>query len=179
MRQCEHCGYDYSGEGKRFCSHSCANKVIGAERRLLARTCPVCGQEFVPATGRRQTCGRSCGARLSYWPGHRGVRRRSNRAYARGAEHRFWKGGRVIDKKGYIRIWKPDHPRASKQSYVMEHRLVMEQTLGRYLEPWENVHHINGIKGDNRPQNLELWASKQPAYQRVGDPPHCETCRCG
>jgi len=52
---------------------------------------------------------------------------------------------------------------------VFQHREVMEQVLGRKLVPGENVHHINGVRSDNRPANLELWNTHQPAGQRVSD----------
>jgi DNA-binding CsgD family transcriptional regulator len=65
--------------------------------------------------------------------------------------------------KGYITTWagyrmfrKPNHPFADSKGYVREHRLVMEDYLGRYLEEDECVHHIDGDKGNNSIENLEL-----------------------
>lgn len=52
---------------------------------------------------------------------------------------------------------------------IREHRYVMEQVLGRYLWPWEKVHHRNGVRADNRPENLELWITQQPSGQRLDD----------
>lgn len=68
----------------------------------------------------------------------------------------FWRGGRIVDKDGYILVLAHDHPRANRHGYVREHRLVVEKTIGRYLTPDEVVHHRNGVKDDNRPENLEL-----------------------
>lgn len=75
--------------------------------------------------------------------------------------------GFFITKQGYRRI-KIEGPDGISQ-WPLEHRLVMEQTLGRPLFKGESVHHKNGQKLDNRPENLELWVSWQPNGQRVED----------
>ncbi len=79
-----------------------------------------------------------------------------------------WKGGR-IKSQGYILIYDPTHRRAKSSGYVREHILVMENKLNRELYPNENVHHLNGNKEDNRPENLELWSTSQPPGQRISD----------
>lgn len=92
-----------------------------------------------------------------------------------GEGHPEWKGGRIVDKNGYIHVWAPDHPECQrvnearrlkanggyyrKEKYIQEHRLVMEKFLGRYLLPTEVVHHKNSDKTDNRIENLELFDS--------------------
>ena len=70
-----------------------------------------------------------------------------------------WKGGRNYDAQGYIRVWRPEHP-DSNAGYVLEHRLIMEQLLDRHLRKNEIVHHINGVRDDNHPDNLDLQTRK-------------------
>lgn len=71
-----------------------------------------------------------------------------------------WKGGKRITSGGHIYSYAPNHPHTTKDGYVMEHRLVMETSLGRFLKDTEIVHHINGDKKDNRIENLHLHESR-------------------
>ena len=85
--------------------------------------------------------------------------RKKMREAKTGKKSNNWKGGRTIHDKGYILIWMPEHPYCNNQGYVFEHRLIMEQVLGRYLKPEEVIHHKNGIKDDNKQENLGLFES--------------------
>lgn len=71
-----------------------------------------------------------------------------------------WKGGRVAHGKGYILAYAPWHP-CQVDGYVMEHRLVAEQVLGRYLEDGEVVHHIDGDRANNIPGNLAVLSTAE------------------
>jgi hypothetical protein len=73
------------------------------------------------------------------------------------------------DNDGYIRLYRPEHPNARKDGFIAEHTVVMAEKVGRPLLPRENVHHKNGVRDDNRPENLELWVKSQPSGQRVTD----------
>jgi hypothetical protein len=131
----------------KFCSMKC--KFEG-QKRPTFKTCEVCGVEFQPDRPSRPAkfCSKSCASKVTS---------------AR------WAKGFVISPKGYKLLYRPGHPMASKQGYVMEHRLVMAEHLGRNLKPTEVVHHKNEPKSDNRIENLELMTKAK--HDRIPKPP--------
>ena len=91
-----------------------------------------------------------------------------------------YKGGITRHSAGYIRESMPRHPRASATGYVYQHILVIEQHLGRFLTTDENVHHINGIKNDNRIENLQLMTkSEHRSHHSKKDTSDRRCCDCG
>lgn len=73
-----------------------------------------------------------------------------------------WKGGRIKSGR-YICLYMPEHPNCDVKGYVKEHRYVMEQIIGRLLEKTESVHHKDGNKYNNLPDNLELLSWRDHA----------------
>jgi len=83
-----------------------------------------------------------------------------------------WSEGRwtrlgTKEKGGYVRLQRVRNGGTVEKKY--EHRHVVEQDIGRMLLDTENIHHINGVRDDNRIENLELWSTAQPAGQRIPD----------
>ncbi len=83
-------------------------------------------------------------------------------------------GGRSTDKDGYVLIYKPGHPNSRKPDcrYILEHRFVMSQHIGRPLKDGEVVHHRNKVKSDNRIENLQLF-SENSEHLREELTGHC------
>ena len=116
------------------------------------------------------TCGK---CHQSRWVNLWNLRRQLGNAYYTGYcktcwKNESWKGkgrfrpdSRKVTVHGYIKLWLPDHPMADKGGEVYEHRLVMSQKLGRPLQRYEHVHHKNGDKTDNRPENLEILSNAE------------------
>lgn len=101
--------------------------------------CPVCGKNIIKPTGegkRLTACSQSCS--------QMGKRRGNYKPFV------------VIS--GYKYIYAPNHPNCTKSGYVAEHRIVLENKIGRFLNNYEVAHHINENKFDNRPENLELMS---------------------
>lgn len=81
-----------------------------------------------------------------------------------GAKHPCWKGGKVVDRDGYIRVWVPNHPWPRK-GYVGEHVVAMELQIGRWIKPTECVHHKDGNRQNNALENLELLDRREHSRQ--------------
>lgn len=147
-RPCEECGvpvYSNSSQVGRFCSRTCHNAF--QRRSGVELVCPVCdkrfhlGQASAAGRGENPSCSRECDT----------ARRTKN------GVGRFHNGRPVIRwSTGYLFLWEPSHPSAMRNGWLAEHRWVMEQHLGRPLQATEHVHHINGIKDDNRLENLAV-----------------------
>lgn len=130
----------------------------------ITRMCRQCGsKKRVPVTVIRQSvkAGKLTGM-------CRVCSQKASHPQAKGEQAHRWKGGKRTTPDGYVWLRKPDHPSA-QNGYIQEHRFVMEQMIGRYLIAGETVHHKNGIKHDNRPENLELWSSNHGDGNRYED----------
>lgn len=176
-RTCSKCGVQPAVNRKGQarcdgCKQLARRSRVRKQYEAVERVCPVCSRSW---TGYQNgPCG-TCRSR-GFSKAHRhpcakcGVTISVNATHCRSCRPRplhLRNGGRVRS-NGYVLLYTPGHPRA-RRNYVSEHTLVMEELLGRYLLPNENVHHRNGIRSDNRRENLELWTHMQPTGERVED----------
>ena len=116
-------------------------------RYSVSKKCIVCGKKFI-GEHIRKVCSTKCSAELKKTNG-------------KGSRNGMWKGGRTGGGENYFYVLMPKHPFANKACYILEHRIVMEKIIGRYLAKDEVVHHKNNIKSDNRPKNLQLMKKKE------------------
>lgn len=129
--------------------------------KIYERKCNFC-KEHYKGYGKRY-CSRSCA--------NQDLRKQGKlHSFSVGIRSLHWNGGVMIS-NGYHYLFRPDHLDATKAGYVLEHRLVMEKFLGRRLEKNEFVHHINGIRNDNRIENLELKG--KPHFGQI-ECPYCK-----
>ena len=84
----------------------------------------------------------------------------AKKKYRKRSDYEFG-GHEKINDTGYYRVFVPDHPCASADGFVLKHRLIMEREIGRLLRPDEVVHHKNGIRTDNRIENLQLMTKRE------------------
>jgi len=103
------------------------------------------------------TKGHKKGFKKGYIPWNKGLV--GTYSVNKGKKHPRWKGGKKFTSNGYVLIYRPNHPNARSGGFVLEHRLVMEKHLRRFLDKKEIVHHINQDKIDNRIKNLQLFAN--------------------
>ena len=162
MKTCTKCGESKSEDEFHFRSHK---KDGSATRHAHCKVCR-CGIQNLNKQKKTALC--ECG-RTKYIDSKtcRECRYALNRLG--GPNSPSWRGGTTKTSRGYITQRVQNHPYSDANGSVFQHRLVMESVLGRYLLPGETVHHKNGVRDDNRPENLELWVSYQPSGQRPED----------
>lgn len=182
VKQCATCKDDfltYPIGSAKFCSVECRRKK-----------CVRCGNEFAPRSVRQVYCSDLCkrGQSNCINCGAVFINSKKSKGLFCGTKcHYEWKCpiGSIRDAGGGYKIIKvPVGTPGAKRKYgsdgnqwMFEHRYVMQVQLGRPLGPRENVHHINGKRDDNRPENLELWKRSQPSGIRSSDY-HCHGCNC-
>lgn len=155
--------------GKAFCTQECYRIVNKGKKRnypkrartaeYVTKSCSFCGKPVerrVTDSRPRHYCNMSCAAKMPKGGG------RPAKGRTIGTKH--------VNTHGYVDVYVgPDHPMANKRGYTGEHRLVMMEKIGRPLLANETPHHVNLNRQDNRPENLELWASSQPKGARASD----------
>ncbi len=135
-----------------YCSSGC--KQVGSRRQETV-ACAQCGEHFTaPLRQRRRYCSKQCEAVA-----------RSTTSQGR------WHNGKPVrlSASGYPLIYEPDHPKAYRDGWVLEHRWLVEQQLGRLLDESEHVHHIDGDRKNNDPSNLQVMSKWDHAALTNGE----------
>lgn len=128
-----------------------------SKRNTINYTCQFCGKrqtKFFRRDLKYKFCSRTCNSKSRI--------NKLNDRDRTGSKNPAWKGGVITNRWGYVLVYKPNHPYHNyKKTHVFEHRLVVEQKIGRVLTKDEVVHHINHNKKDNRPENLKILSKTE------------------
>ena len=179
MKTCKHCTLQFNTqtEKKIFCSRRCKEKFFNIEqyvqkrkklvcRKIIANSCRICKKACHNYEDSDNLCKKCYNIVFKRKLSSLSIETNDilkDLAYNKDRERRF------LDGDGYAIICKPNHPNSKRHGRIREHVFVMSEKLGRPIKKGETVHHIYGIKDDNRLENLELWATSHPYGQRVDD----------
>jgi hypothetical protein len=189
---CKECKkeFEFIRKNRIFCSDRCARENRKLKEPPQKKVCPTCKiqknrEDFWTSKGKASglhfEC-RTCGTeklknKPDEWKVKEKIRHKIKSrkklglsvdlsiSYKRAKNQDSWKSM----SNGYIIIGRPNHPNSRKSGMMFEHVFVMSEYLKRSLAKHENVHHKNGLRYDNRIENLELWSTSQPSGQRVDD----------
>lgn len=152
-RNCNWCGKYYESWAKYFCGNSCATfykhskSSFGfikgsspANKYLGTINCKDCGKKFQPRNYKTKFCSKDC------------ANKQAGKSFDK---HPGWRGGKTKSSQGYVLVC------VGGGKQALEHRVVVEEHIGRKLTTKEHVHHINGIKTDNRIENLKVLTTSE------------------
>ncbi len=170
-KTCQHCNKVYSNSQSKDCCYRCYYLLYeygSLNPPHWTRVCQTCEVEF-KSERFQKFCSKLCFRENLNHKKFIDYRLENNIELSIPKKYKAPNGSGHREPHGYIYINKVDHPNAQKRGRIYEHTFVMSEHLGRPLIKGESVHHKNGVRDDNRIENLELWSVGQPAGQRVED----------
>jgi hypothetical protein len=170
MKKCLHCQKNYQASTRDCCPYCyrLLKKYGSINPDIWNRNCVGCSRAFFSKAYNVKYC-RECAYKFRL---HRNAckhRAKKGIDVNKPIKHKNKNGMGHISSSGYVYITKIGHPNAGRKGRMFEHTFVMSEHLGRSLKEGESVHHKNGIRSDNRIENLELWHRGQPTGQRLED----------
>lgn len=198
QRVCCSCGKEYFAHANKlnskYCSRRCSGKANNRKPQIQARICPICSTEFQPKQSKIIYCSIQCKnesqriekeftcaycGKVFYRKPSDARKNKTGNFFCdndcrikwwRGERHNWWKSGFHF-RLGYKVVLQKHH------KYKFEHRLIMEEHIGRKLSRDEVIHHINGNRLDNRIENLVIMTNEE--HGRLHNPPKRKKCNGG